>query len=244
MTRFLKIKINNFCALLLIFFILICFLLNHLSASAQTLEINQQNILADLAIIILQEPIFQDAYRTKNYKLATEILENEYQKRITNFQKYFVKQNNLQQKITDIILALKNSIIEKNDRAIENNYNKFLEYLYNYYDNFQINEAPEINFFYIDIIQCENYLTSKNWRLLKLETNEMLSFYDIVKSKFETQKKDTPENLFLMKYLKLNLKSLESAAFDNDSKTIKRILSELKNLIAQFNYKLYKTPSK
>jgi len=190
--------------------------------------------LSDLAIIILSESEFQDYIRSNQYHNAginfnkIETILNDIIKNNSQFS------DSLQNAILIIIENIKKSLIAKNSMAADSFFNQLIKKLYECYYYFPINDSPEINYYYVDILQFENYHSKRDWRLMTAECEEMLDFFDCIASRFQTEKLRKPYNLFLLKYFKISLTKLKNAVLDKDEKTLQEAITGFKEIISKF----------
>ena len=198
-------------------------------------ELKEQSSLSDFAIIILSETEFQDYLRKNNFSAA-----------VKSFEK-IEKLINSAVKLTNIDLQLRLALSKKtkrvadlltniniNSEIIEKEFNEIIKLIYECYYFFSINDSPEINYFLVDILQFEQYFKNKEWKMMQIEFNEMLDFFDCVAKKLQNIKINKNYNCFLLKYFRISLINLKNAVLDKDEKTLKTSIIQFKEIITKF----------
>ncbi len=200
------------------------------------MDIENQKLLSDVAIIILFETDFQDSLRQNSLNRSLKTLENINEKiKIISGYKSFP--DDLKSKLNRITAQIKKDLLNNNfENQAEYNFNKLIKTLYECYNNFEIKDSPEINYFIVDLIQFQSYIQKKKWNYMLIETEEMLDFYGAVIDRFDKKKLLNPFNKFLLKYFKISIVNLKNAVLDKDIETVKSLVSELTKLLKNFQY--------
>ncbi|HPG29178.1 MAG TPA: hypothetical protein PKY81_12805 [bacterium] len=201
-----------------------------------SMDIENQKLLSDVAIIILFETDFQDSLRQNSLNRSLKTLENINEKiKIISGYKSFP--DDLKSKLNRITAQIKKDLLNNNfENQAEYNFNKLIKTLYECYNNFEIKDSPEINYFIVDLIQFQSYIQKKKWNYMLIETEEMLDFYGAVIDRFDKKKLLNPFNKFLLKYFKISIVNLKNAVLDKDIETVKSLVSELTKLLKNFQY--------
>ncbi|MBP7653259.1 hypothetical protein KA977_07545 [Candidatus Dependentiae bacterium] len=227
----MNLNFNKIKYVLIIVYIIFIF---EIRVSCVNLE--TQRVLSDIAIIILYENQFQDYLRQNSLDKSFAIFMNINDK-INGIIEKGILSSDLKIKLKTSADSLKIKLLNNNyENKAEIEFNNLIKTLYECYNNFEITDSPEINYFIIDLNQFQNYILKKNWDYMIAEVNEMIDFYGVVVERFNKKKLSNPFNMFLLKYFKINLENLRNSVLDKDLDTTKNVTSELVKLLKNFQY--------
>lgn len=190
----------------------------------------------EIGLLILYESVIEDVYRNNNFNQANFLINMYVKDTVNKLMKQLSPTSRAE--ISKYFNNFLNSLQSKDIENIERAYKEFKNHLYLLYNNnYDIKgQAPELNFIMLDLNQLIDYSENKKFKFVISETEQLLSFINLIQNRFIEKKIFIPEVRFLYNYIIRVLNSIKAAALDKDSNSLIDRITLLRKLFDSLKY--------